>query len=291
MKNLFLAIILISLLFLIFKIFKKAQINSFHAVVVNYYVCLITGILFLGYLPTPTQFGSDWLQFGILTGSLFLPTFYLMACTIEKLNVSVATVANKMSLIIPVVFSYFFLRKGPDHFSLINISGIGLAILAIILTSYKKPNGDKRPLFNYYFLLPIALFTSGGVLDSMVNYANYAFLEGKEEGLFTIVMFGTAAAIGTIALGTKMIYTRQGVALKDVLGGLILGIPNFFSLYFFLKALSDFNNDGALLFPVVNISVIITATLLAVLLFKESLSLVNLSGIVLSALSLILLFW
>jgi hypothetical protein len=246
MKNLFLAISLISILFLIFKIFKKADINSFHAVVVNYYVCLITGILFLGYIPSSTHFRPDWLQFGILTGSLFLPTFYLMAYTIEKINVSVATVANKMSLIIPVIFSYFFLRKGPDHFSILNISGIALAILAIFLTSYSNSKSDKKSPFNYYFLLPIALFTFGGVLDSMVNYANYAYLEGKDQGLFTIVMFATAATIGTMALGTKMVYTKKGIVLKDIIGGLILGIPNFFSLYFFLKALSDFNNDGAL---------------------------------------------
>lgn len=294
MNHLFLTIILITVLFVIFRLFTRYRVHTFYAVVINYYVCIVTGALFLSKVPDQTDLPHepDWVHWGIFTGALFVPCFYLMGLTVEKVSVTVSTVANKMSLVIPVVFSFLFLNKGPDDFSVLNGIGIALALGSIVLTSLKKEApaaGGAGTLGK--LLLPLSIFVMGGAIDTMVNYANYTYLKGEAQAIFPLVMFTTAAVTGTGVMLFHIIIGRRFPKWKDVAGGIVLGIPNYFSMYFLLKTLSDFNNDGALVYPVVNIGVIALAALSSVLLFRERLSPWNLCGICLSVVSLILVFW
>lgn len=163
MYYLFLAICLIVWLFIVFRYFKKFKINSFYAIVINHYICIITGCIFL-FNSTDKEIeylsiNFAWVIWGIYTGALFVPAFYLMAVCVDKINITVATIANKMSLIIPISFSLIFLKRGPYHISLINISGIILALVAIVMTSIKQEDSkdtgiNKRLLvilLPYYF--------------------------------------------------------------------------------------------------------------------------------------------
>lgn len=297
MQNLFLAVLLTVLLFIVFRYFKKFKINSFHAVVINYYVCIITGIVFLNnsaFIDKENiSINLPWVKLGIYTGLLFVPTFYLMALTVEKVNISVATVANKMSLVIPILFSLIFLKRGPTEVSAINIAGVLIALLAIVMTSAKQGN-IKRPDTPRFLLiiLPAALFILGGIIDTLINYTNYTYLHGEYQTVFPLILFATASITGTVFIVIKAIIKKSmNLTLQDIAGGIILGIPNYFSLYFLLRTLSDYNNDAALVYPVVNIGIIIVASLLAVVLFKEKLSIINLTGICFSVISIILVFW
>lgn len=297
MHNLFLAICLIVWLFIVFRYFKKFKVNSFYAVVINYYICIITGFIFLYNSPEKEieniSLHLPWIKWGIYTGALFVPAFYLMALSVEKINITVATVANKMSLIIPISFSLIFLKRGPDDISLINILGIMLALLAIVMTSVKQDASssshiNKRALI----LLPASIFLLGGIIDTLINYTNFVYLKGNHQGVFPLIMFATAACTGTIAILFKSVFLKDPfIRLRDLWGGIILGIPNYFSLYFLLKSLSEYHNDAALVYPVVNIGTIILASLMAVLLFNEKLSRINLAGISFAIASIILVFW
>lgn len=298
MKNLFLTILLIVILFLIFRFYKKFKVHTFYAVVINYYVCILTGALFLNKFPDQSNLpdSSTWVHLGILTGSLFVPCFYLMGLTVEKVSVSVSTVANKMSLVIPVIFSLLYLQKGPDDFSLINITGVLFALAAIVLTSVKareSASASSTPAAGKFarFILPLSIFLLGGIIDTLINYSNYVYLQGEAQAIFPLVMFATAAVTGTAAMIFHLIISGRYPRWKDLAGGIILGIPNYFSLYFLLKTLSDFNNDGSVVYPVVNIGVIVIAALAAVVLFREKLSVLNLCGIGLATVSLIMIFW
>jgi len=99
------------------------------------------------------------------------------------------------------------------------------------------------------------------------------------------MVFGFAFIIGfTIILVKKIKFTT-----RDIVAGIALGIPNFFSIYFQLKALSAFDNNGALLYPSLNIGIIIGSTLAAILFFKEHLSKVNKVGIAIAIFAILLL--
>ena len=70
-----------------------------------------------------------------------------------------------------------------------------------------------------------------------------------------------------------------------------LGIPNFLSFYFLLKALAYFGSSGAFVYPLYNLGVILLSAIIGLLVFKERLSKLNIVGILLAITAITLLSW
>lgn len=276
-------------IFMAFRSFTKFDIKTFPAIIVNYGVCVITGILYTGFnhVSNQTDTSAPWFYYAMVLGLVFVSTFYLMARTTQLRGVAVATVASKMSLAIPVIFSLFILKLGTNTLDNWNYLGIILAFVAIIMVSKKKTQSieQKQPLTLKYIALPLVVFILGGVIDTSLNYANHHYVTEATEAVFPIFIFGFAFVFGLIIVIVKKVKFRR----KDIIGGLYLGIPNYFSIYLQLKALSAFDNNGAILYPSLNIGVIIASTLTAILLFKEKLSRINVIGVVLAIIVILLL--
>lgn len=299
MKYLILSIILHVYIFTSFRMFKLKNVHTLSAIVVNYWVCVLTGFVFyalgrgLGWVPEEVanapffpQWGG-WGYFGLLLGGLFMSIFYLMAITTQRLTVAVASTASKMSLVLPVVFSLLVLKIGLDKFDLWNAAGLLLAFLSILLTSYqpRKTELPNKELSTKLWVLPLAVFLGSGAIDIILNFANNNYVRPETEPLFPIISFGSAAVAGTVIL------LVQGVKLqlRNVVAGILLGVPNYFSIFFVLMALSSLDNNGAVVFPIINIGVIMLSALAGVVLFRERLSGVNLAGLLAAATSIVLL--
>ena len=69
--------------------------------------------------------------------------------------------------------------------------------------------------------------------------------------------------------------------------GLILGLLNFGATYFLLLAMSHF--ESSVLFPTVNMSVVVLSALTGLILFHEKLSRVNWIGIGLAVLAILMI--
>ncbi|KYG78796.1 hypothetical protein [Roseivirga echinicomitans] len=274
--------------FLSFRSFTRFKINTFPAIVTNYLICVITGSIYVGFgnIKSNIAFDQPWFYSASALGLLFIGTFYLMALTTQLRGVAVATVATKMSLAIPVLFSLFILKIGTSELGPWNYIGIVTAFVAIFLVSKKKVSLEvKEPLSIGYVALPFVVFLMGGALDTWLNYASENLIEVHIEGIYPIITFGTAFIIGSIVILVKKIKVTK----KEIMGGLYLGIPNYFSIYFQIKALSAFDNNGAVLYPVLNIGIIITSTILAAFIFREYPSKLNIIGIVLAIVALVLI--
>jgi len=275
-------------IFMSFRSFSKFKINTFPAIITNYAVCVITGTLYAGFsnVHERADFNADWFYAAAFLGLVFVSTFYLMARTTQLRGVAVATVASKMSLAIPVLFSLFIFKIAGNELDALNYAGILLAFVAILMVSKKeRTNNEKVKLTLGYIALPLAVFIMGGVIDTSLNYINLSMLTEEIEVVFPIFIFSFAFLFGLImALIQKVKFNW-----KDILGGIYLGVPNFFSIFFQLKALSAFNNNGAILYPSLNIGIIILSTLLAIVFFKEKLSRINYIGVGLAVIVIILL--
>ena len=103
--------------------------------------------------------------------------------------------------------------------------------------------------------------------------------------LYPIFVFVSAFVTGCIVCLVKGVKFGR----KELIGGLCPGVPNYFSIYFNLKALSAFDNNGAIVYPALNIGIIICSTLLAIVLFKEKLSKLNYIGVLLALVVIFLL--
>lgn len=275
-------------IFMAFRSYSKFGINTFPAIITNYGVCVITGSLYIGFSEVNHQADSSapWFYAAIILGIIFVSTFYLMARTTQLRGVSVATVAGKMSLAIPVIFSLFIFKISTTSLDVWNYIGIALAFIAILMVSKRQDAiGKKQPLTLSYVALPLAVFFLGGVIDTMLNYINHEYLHEAIEPVFPIFVFGFAFISGLLLAVILRIKFRW----KDILGGLYLGVPNYFSIYFQLKALSAFENNGAILYPSLNIGIIIGSTLTAILLFRERLSRLNYLGVGLAVIVIFLL--
>ena len=328
MLYLIISIFLSVLLFLIFKSFVRFKVNTFLAIVVNYVICVLIGLIFLQFahlhgrysmynvLHHPTLSGGHplgvtssifhhtWVIFAFIIGVLFVFTFYLMALTAQKVSVTLSVVANKMSLVIPVIFSLFVFKIESRGFTFFNILGIITALPAIYLCTFRPgeklnrgidESGNRRkskisdPKLIYF--LPLSVFILGGVIDTMINYTNYKYIGESEESLFPLIMFISASLAGIVVILYMIITQQLKIDLKSITAGIILGIPNYFSIYFLLKALTAFNNNGALVFPIFNIGIIMVAAILAYLIFKEELLNINKIGLALAVFAIFLIYY
>jgi drug/metabolite transporter (DMT)-like permease len=282
MINLLLAIIFSSLLYIVFKFFSNFKINTFQAIVFNYLTAFFVG-LFLSneQIDIYSLLNKSWIIGSFLLGALFILVFNILGRTSQENGVSVASVSSKMSMIIPILFGIFVFK---ESITFQKIIGIIIALVAVYFTSKKK--SSKIEIKN--FLYPILLFFGAGIVDTSMNYLQHIYLNDTEIALFSATTFLSAFFFGiliSIFKALKGNFTLEG---KNILGGIALGIPNYFSMYFLIKALHNKNLESATVFTLINIGVILLSTLFGILIFKEKLLKQNYLGIVLAIIAVIL---
>lgn len=261
-------------LIILFKLFDKFGVKTSHAIVINYWVAAILSFsLDDSGLLTSEAIYQPWFLSALILGTLFIVSFNIIAISISKIGIAVTTVANKMSLIIPVIFSIFFLK---DSINAIKIAGIFVALIAVYLTS---KNENKSGIDSKYAAFPLIVFISSGFIDTFFKYNEEYTLGNNGLRPFLSWIFLTAGIIGFITLMVDSINKKPLPNFKALLGGIALGIPNYFSLYFLMKTISLPNIEGSVIFPVNNMSIVAVTALLGILLFKEKISRVNLYGI------------
>lgn len=275
-------------LILVFRLFPKYGIDSFQAVVMNYLVAAV-----LGYQIAPQSFEipyiiqSGWMPWTILLGALFVSLFYLISVTTITFGVSVATVANKMSIAIPVSLAVYLYA---EKISMLQIAGIVLAMTAVLFVSIKKGNSSIQIHKQWHYLLPVILFVGCGAIDALISFlqATYAsVLENNEFILSTAFMF--AFIIGAVWFALLMLSGKIKWHSKSVLTGLFLGVPNFFSMFLIMKSLESGVLNASTFFPVNNMSIVVVGTIVSVIAFKEKLNKFNVLGIFLSIVAIVLI--
>ena len=283
MGDLALSVLFSSLIFVVFKLFTRFQVQTLYAIIVNYVTACSVGLLFYQQPIMPAEIPEkNWFLGSMALGLLFILIFNLMAATSQKQGVSVASVATKMSLVIPVLFGIFLYQ---ETLTLLESIGIVLALLAVYLASVKE---HKVKVVTWAFLLPLSVFIGSGVIDTSINYVQESDMHASEYPLFSATIFASAAVIGFIFVLIKARSQPLHFNFKNVLGGMALGIPNYFSIYFLLKALQHPTLTSASVFTINNVAIVMFSTLLGILLFKEKLSTKNWCGIGLAIISIVL---
>ncbi|WP_430425500.1 EamA family transporter [Maribacter litoralis] len=278
-----LSILFSSLIFVVFKLYTKYKVQTIYAIIVNYFIACVVGLIYyqkpINAFEIPQK---SWFWGSILLGLLFILIFNLMAATSQKLGVSVASVATKMSLTIPVLFGVFFYR---EVLTVLEIIGILLALLAVYFSSLKE---NKIKAEKWAFALPILVFIGSGTIDTSIKYFQDAHMPEEEYALFSATVFASAGMFGLLFIGYKSVQQQIKINLKNVIGGVCLGIPNYFSIYFLLKALQHPTWNSASVFTINNVAIVMFSTLLGIVLFKERLTFKNWLGIGLAVFSIIL---
>lgn len=273
-----------SCLFLLFKFFDNQKINSFHAIVCNYLVASIFGFSRVDKVSESIT-NELWFLHAVFIGVLFISMFYVIAYASQKIGPSVASVANKMSVVIPVFFAIILYK---DSVSFLKLAGLIVALLGVY---YATRRSSEQLEINKWIalLLILFLFIGNGLLDTYLNFVEKNFLNEVDTYSFAAVIFGSAFIIGIIILFYQIIFLKSKVYLKSIIYGVILGIVNYGSIYFLLKSLQLPNVESSVFFPLNNIGIVVSTSIFSFLIFKEKLSFKNVIGISLSVFAIILI--
>lgn len=283
-----LCILVNTALILVFRLFPRFGIDSFQAIVANYFVAA-----FLGFQIAAQPFSlgfiiqQPWVFYAMVLGMLFVSLFYLISVTTIVFGVSVASVANKMSIVIPVTIAVYLYH---ETLSLFQIIGILLAMIAVVMVSYKKSNQMVKITASWHYLLPVILFFGCGSIDALINYLQRTFAGEQMSNEFILSSAFMFAAIGgTVSFSAMLLMKKMKWHSKSIITGLILGVPNFFSMFLVMKSLESNYLKASTFFPVNNMSIVVLGTIISIIAFKEQLSKLNFLGIILSVLAIILI--
>jgi len=283
-------------LYLIMRAYPRYRVQSFHAIVFNYYSCVATGLLLS---PDLGQYAKvEWTSMGTLLtlalGTMFVLAFVLIGQTTQKVSVTAASLAANMSLVIPVLFGLFVFKNANKVYTPWNYMGLILALIALALGAIQKKTEDRSgffeaPLSRWVLLLPLLTFVATGTNNTLINFLSMSYYQPQEVTTFMVLSCIGAVLVGTFLLIIRILYKKELVSSRSLLGGLILGVPNFLSFYFLLKALGTFGNSAAFVFPIYNILTMMASAAAAWLLFREKLNTLNRLGLVLAVIAIILI--
>mgnify|MGYP001046686327 FL=1 len=279
---LLLSIVFSTFINLVFKWFSVFKVNKIQAILVNYLVCFSIGFVLSGDFNLLKIIGSDWFKYCIILGSLFVAIFLSMAMTTEKYGVSVNAVSAKMSVIIPVLFAYVY---NSERLTIQFVVGILLSLLSIYLITKKK----QIIIPKKYIYLPIIVFLGSGTIDTSLKLLELNYSNDISINTISYSIFLGAFLVGTTFYAIKNQFNFSNWSSRNIISGIILGIPNYFSIYFLLTAIKSFSLKSAFVFGINNIGIVLLSTLLSVIIFKEKLTLINKFGVLISVLSIILI--
>lgn len=280
MLYLLLAIVSSTSIIVLFKIFSRLKINTFYVIMVNYVVAAAFGFLTesspfsLNEIPS-----KPWFFLAIVSGLLFIVGFNLFALSAHHAGVALTGMASRMSLIVAV--SAGFLVFG-DEPGILRITGILLGVVAFYYTFQLH---RLEEIHRRFIFLPITLLLVHGSSDLMMKIAQQYYIR-NDFGLFLATVFVFALAFGII----YMLVGKAGkgkFTYKELLGGIVIGLVNWYSGYFLLLGLNIF--DVSFVIPMINISIVSASTLIGFFVFKEQLKPINWIGVGLALLAILLM--
>ena len=253
-----------TLIFVIFRLFEKYRIDTFQAIVFNYFTAFVCGIiLYSNEFTSKVWVHLDWIPYTLVVSILFISLFFVMGKSAQKNGVAITSVAVKMSLAVSMIGMIVIYNEAITPFK---VTGIILALSGVLLVSMEKTKSNPS---NNSLQMLLILFIGSGILDLTLNYAQQHVLNHLTPALFSSFGFGIAGLIGTIIVIYQVVFKSISIKFKNIIAGVILGIPNYFSIFLLLKSYEviDFTNSSIL--AIVNVSVVVFSAVFGFIIFRE----------------------
>jgi len=127
-----------------------------------------------------------------------------------------------------------------------------------------------------------------GLIEIILFYVQVETLVTDDTLQFVASSFGFAGVIGLIYSLYRWYTTGKGFEMKELYGGLVLGLPNFMTIYLLGYLLSK-GWEASVLFPVNSVSILILTSLVGFLIYKERADSGKVIGVVIGVVSIILM--
>jgi drug/metabolite transporter (DMT)-like permease len=279
-----------SLLYLLFKWFAIKGVQVFEAIVINYFFAFGLGFLLVPKKIMAIEHAFQlpiWTWGGLLLGFSFIGIFNITGKSAQLIGVSNTTIAGKMSLVLVVIL--FSITNPEEKLTGLKWIAIGLAILGIVFSSFRADG--KKPQGNWIWF-PIIIFLGSTLIDYLIPKLSEGAQTEEDLALFSCLPFLTAGISG---IGYVFIekFRGNGATFRfsklEFLYGGMLGVVNFFSIFFLVKTINEGWMSKSSIVCINNLGVVMLGTIMAIVLFKEKLSRINWLGLGLAMTALILL--
>lgn len=278
-------IVFTSFLIISFKYFEQYKVATIPAIAFNYLTCATLGFLFQSNYATvlSISFLEPWVMLSLALGVSFIIVFYFVGINTQKNGITIGAVSNKLSVVIPICITIAFYG---EKLTVLKGTGIFLALLSVVLANVKKQNSNAK---NASLLLPLIVFIGSGLTDSALNFIQKFYLpEGKNE-LMIFFVFGAAAIAGFAVVLYNYFKYHLSFGKKEIFAGFLLGLPNFGSMIAILNVLQSSGIEHSIVWPLINVGVIVFSTFYSVVFFKEKLLPINILGIFIALMAIVMM--
>jgi len=230
-------------------------------------------------------------------GVLLIAGFFLLSYATDVAGMSLAIGVMRVSVVVPFLASWLVweeIPSGPQGL------GMGLAAVAFFLIAQKHQGpvpgraggasslGATGERIDWHAFLILALtFCAGGGVDLSMKAFEEGFGDSSSRVLFLLLAFGAAFVVGAAIVVGRGLWQGRWPGPAAVGWGVVLGVVNYGSLEFLLRAVAEL--PGPFVFPANNIAIMVLAATLGVVVWGERLSRANYVGLGLAVLALILL--
>ena len=224
----------------------------------NYLMCMCMAAAYTGFgnlLPKHESLPQT-IGMGVVHGILYLVSFVLLQVNVKKNGVVLSATFMKLGLLVPMVVSVFLFHEIP---AVTQTVGFLLAVAAILLINLEREATVVQSASGLLLLL-----LTGGAADAMSK----VYEELGEPALSAQFLFYTFVVAFVLCLGL-MVFKKQRIGKNELFFGLLIGIPNYFSARFLLKALESLS--AVIVYPSYSVAAILAVTAVGVVCFRERL--------------------
>jgi len=264
------------------KLAKRYEIDIFQAIVWNYSTAILLSWLLLKPHIGNIQNGPVFSY--ALLGLLLPAIFIILGVSIRFSGIVRTDVAQRMSLLIPVVAAFLIFGEKETFLKFI---GIFLGFVAIVCTIPWQKDGARSPVKASAWIYLLVVFAGFGVIDVLFKQIAASTAVNYNSSLFFVFILSFIFSL--IGLVYQVATKRMRISWLHIPIGWVLGIANFGNILFYLKAHKALANRPSMVFSAMNIGVIVLGALTGLIIFKEKLSLVNKAGIVIAVIAVIIM--
>ena len=244
---------------LLMRLSEKKVNNNVSLLLMNYVMCTVLGLYFTGFDGFTTALPGKGMAIGlgVINGIFYLMSFVLFQYNVKKNGVVLSSTFMRLGVLVSMILSIAVFGERPEFLQII---GFVIAIGAILLIQTDK----EKTTVSFKAGLLILLLLNGSA-DAMSKIYDEIGNPACEEYflLFTFIF-------ALLLCGGLVLKRGEKVGKAEVLYGMLIGIPNYFSARFLLKSLAHV--PAVIAYPTNSVAVIVLISAGGVLFFKEKIS-------------------
>ena len=228
----------------------------------NYITCTV---LAFAAMEPRTLYNGDftpcWL--GGITGLIYLASLSANGYSIHKNGAILSSVFTRLGVLVPIVVSVALFGERPTALQGL---GVALAVAAAVVMNGLPGRSHDPAAGTRIYLVPLVLtLLLNGAADAMSKVFTQLGRR-QDDGLFMFYIF-LFAGLATLVLLVK---ERRPLTARDLLFGVLAGVPNFLSSRLLLAALTRL--PAFLVYPSYSVGVILVISVASFLFFHERLN-------------------